>query len=192
MLVILNAIIAIGSLVISIAIVYKQWPHFFVVQIGGPNDDELAEIGLTGLLRVAKRKISISDHGNIMENSIYQSESILAQVERKLEENPDFIIECGFTSPERNMFRKKFEGHPRVIIVQRKEPILEYPHYKIIDDGVQAYLSRHEEGSDNREIYYYDFSKSRSRWGQDDPIKETIGHYLEDIEDTFSDNRGAE
>ena len=189
MLATLNAIIGIASFVVSIAILYNQWPHFFSVKIVGPNDDELAEIGFTGLLRRADQKISISDHGNIMDNSIYQNESVLAQVDRKLRENSSFIIECGFTSPDRNKFREMFEGHPRVIVRQREEPILEYPHYKIIDGGVLAYLSRHEEGSDNREICYYDFSRSKRRWGQDDVIGKNIDHYLKDIEDTFGDDR---
>ena len=41
----------------------------------------------------------------------------------KLKDHPDFVIECGFTSEDRNKFREKFENHPRVNIKQREEQI---------------------------------------------------------------------
>lgn len=179
------------SFVLSIVVVYNQWPYFFIVEESGLNDDEIATECFIDLLDAAEEKISISDHGNIMPKSIYENETVLDLVAKKLTENTDFSIECGFTSADINQFRERFEKHPRVTIERRDdEPDLEYPHYKIIDGGKKAYLSRHNLGSDNRKVQYYDFSNVHSRRGQAKVKENYIGDYLKDVELTFSRSGG--
>ncbi len=177
--------ISIASFAIGIYILYRDWPYFAMRKTSGLNNDYIATDYFSGLMEIAEHKISISDHGNIMKESVYQNEDVIEITEKKLENNPNFIIECGFTSKDKNKFRETFENHPRVHIVQRKEPNLEYPHYKIIDNGKEAYLSRHDLGSNNRMVQYYDFSKVKVRCGQTDVQDEYIGEYLRDIEVTF-------
>ena len=176
------------SCAIGLYILYRDWPYFSMQKAGGPNNDYIATDSFAGLMETAEYKISISDHGNIMSDSVYQNNEIIRVTEKKLKDNPNFIIQCGFTSPDKNKFRDRFEDHPCVSITDRLEPELEYPHYKIIDDGVEAYLSRHDLGSKNRMVQYYDFSKTKIRRGQTDVINEYIGDYLEDIEATFGED----
>ena len=184
------AVISGVSFAIGIYILYRDWPYFSMQKANGLNNDSIATDSFTGLMKSAKHKISISDHGNIMRDSVYENDEVIRITERKLKNNPNFIIQCGFTSSDKNKFREKFEGHPCVAITDRLEPELEYPHYKIIDDGEEAYLSRHEFGSKNRMVQYYDFSKTKIHRGQTDVIDEYIGDYLRDIEATFGEQWG--
>ena len=177
---------SVTSLVLAILIIYQQWPYFSMHKTAGWNDNAVATNYFTELLDTAEHKISISDHGNVMDGSIYQNDAVIEKVEMKLKDYPDFVIECGFTSEDRNKFREKFENHPRVNIKQREEPDLDFPHYKITDNGKKAHLSCHDLGSNNRNVQYYDFSEVKIRRGQTDVIDKHIGEYLKDIKLIFS------
>ena len=179
------SIVSAVSFLVGIFILYRNWPYFSMQKIRGNNDDYIAVASFSNLIKEAEEKISISDHGNIMDESIYQNEGVIKTVEKKLEGSPNFLIECGFTSGDENKFRQKFETHPRVKIVQRVEPDLEYPHYKIVDGGKQAYLSRHDLGSNDRLVQYYNFSRVKPRSGQIDVQDKYMRPYLRDIENTF-------
>ena len=178
-----------GVLFISaVLIVYREWPYFCMDSIGTSNNNRLAIDSFIGLLYEAEYKMSIFDEGNIMDESIYQDKYVIKLVNDKLKRNPDFKMECSFSSSDENKFRKTFENHPQVDIRIRQSPFSDSAHYKIIDDGKKAYLSWHNPGSQKRNVQRYDFSKVRRRpWpGQADVIQEHIGKYLEDIKLTFS------
>ena len=179
------------SFVIGIYILYTNWPYFSMQKSRRLNNDRMATESFAKLMKDAEFKMCISDHGNIMDESVYENDQIIRVVEEKLEDSPNFRIQCGFTSEDENKFRKRLEGHPRVVIINRtEEPGLEYPHYKIIDNGVKAYLSQHALGSKERMVQRYDFSRTKIRRGQPDVINEYLGDYLEDIETTFGGQAG--
>ena len=174
--------ISLISLSLAVFTIYKKWPYFRMDSTRTVNDDQLATNSFIELLEEAESKISIFDNGNIMEGSIYENEDVIKRVGQKLEENPDFKIECSFKYDENTRFKEEFSGHPQVTIIKR-DPLL--AHYKIIDGGKKAYLSRHGVAAKSRDIMRYDFSSVKVGRRQVDVKKEYIGEYLEDINRTF-------
>lgn len=116
------------------------------------NDDEAAKTAFLELLEEAKHVMVIYDDGNEMENSIYMDNSVLEAVGRKLEEYPEFRIRCLFNCEDPSLlFRKFFSGHDRVDIMTVSPHMEDFAvHYKIIDDGKKAYLSKHSLGNQSR------------------------------------------
>lgn len=178
---------SITSFYFAIRTLYKKWPYFCMASVKAVNNDQLATRNFLKMLSEAKKDISIFDHGNVMDGSIYQNERVIESVKEKLEDNPDFVIQCGFTSRENesNKFEKEFKDHPQVVIVTRDNPPEGLAHYKIIDGGKKAYLSRHTMGARNREVWFYDFSRVVERRGQEKVVEKFIGKYLRDINQTF-------
>ena len=76
-------------------------------------------------------------------------------IRRKLDENPRFTMECMFSSPDETLFRKELGNEPRVTIMPRKGARRSV-HYKIIDGGRKAHVSRHALGQERRRFKIVD------------------------------------
>ena len=68
---------SVTSLILAILILYQQWPYFSMRKTAGWNDNEVAANYFTELLDTAEHKISISDHGNVMDGSVYQNDAVI-------------------------------------------------------------------------------------------------------------------
>ena len=67
-------------------------------------------------------------------------------MQRKLDQNADFKIQCFFNFDHDLLFKQVFGNHPQVDIRTGDNVAANDVHYKIIDDGRKAYLSRHKLG----------------------------------------------
>ena len=123
-----------------------------------PNSDETVASHIVQLLEEAKEQIEIYDDGNSFEASLYNNKTFLKAVEEKLEESPDFQVNCFFNVNEGLDFTKKFSGHSRVHIFVRRDGRRPPVHYKIIDGGVKAYLSTHKFNDHDRTYKVIDCS----------------------------------
>ena len=160
------------------------------------NDSSAAGKAFAGLLGRAERRMVVYDDGNGGDSSIYNNEDILAKVMDRLEEKKDLRIQFCFNCDEPELlFRKEFRDnpHPRVSIKtlgldgdSRPDDM----HYKIIDDGQMAHLSRHKFGSEERRFKLVD-CRARPKFISDFVSQATLGEYLEDFEEKFSRARPA-
>ena len=116
------------------------------------NSDEGAVSMFISLIRLAKERIEVFDDGNKMEGSIYESEDVVNELVRKLEENEQFEARFFFNADDELLLRRKLEDHERVEIyvgAGAGRPDNE-THYKIIDNGLIAHLSNHVYGAGER------------------------------------------
>ena len=148
------------------------------------NDGEVARDEFTRLLSEAKESLIIYDDGDRVADSIYDSPEVIAKFQEKLITNPEFRIYCLFNCDEPElMFRKEFgNGGPQVKIrvrdsVPRYNETSVQTHYKIIDGGVQAYLSWHYPGSSERIFKTVDCS-GVVRFLRPRVIKNVLGQYM--------------
>ena len=128
----------------------------------GVNDDQSAKDKFLELLHEAHRLMIIYDDGDKVPESIYMDAEIARSVKEKLDRYPEFSMQCLFNVDEPDLlFREVLKNTgPRLQIKMRdpKAPRLAI-HYKIIDDGTKAYLSRHSPGASKRNFRIVDCSK---------------------------------
>ena len=155
------------------------------------NDNSAAGEAFTELLGEAQRRMVVYDDGDGGERSIYNNKDILAKVKDRLEEKKDLRIQFCFNCDEPELlFRKEFENnpHPRVSIKTLhldKDSRPDDMHYKIIDDGQMAHLSRHKFGSEERRFKLVD-CRVRPKFVSDFVTQAMLGEYLDDFEEKFS------
>ncbi len=108
------------------------------------NDDRVANENSVNILSEAEEDIEIYDDGNNFEESPYNSESFIHAVRQKLDENQGFKLLCLFNCDELTDFRTEFGDHERVDIrVRTAGGRPDDVHYKIVDGGRRAYISKH-------------------------------------------------
>ena len=116
------------------------------------------------LLDQARTSMIVYDDGNDMDGAVYNDTRVIDAVRSKLQSNPDFELKCLFNCNDDAKFRKAFRGEPRVDIRTRSDVRPERKtHYKIIDGGLKAYLSRHELGSSQRRFKIVDCTNVSKR-----------------------------
>ena len=95
------------------------------------------------LLEQARKEFEVYDDGDD-QSVLYNSEEFLETVENKLDADSNFRVKAMFNVEHELEFTQKFKGHDQVDIYIRREGVPpEDVHYKIIDGGKKAYLSRH-------------------------------------------------
>lgn len=117
------------------------------------NDGRVTEDKFLELLDEARSSMIIYDDGDKVAGSIYMSPRILESVKGKLDSDPEFQMRCLFNFDEPELvFRKALEGSSTQVEIRTYDP--RQPrlatHYKIIDNGAKAYLSRHRPGEVRR------------------------------------------
>lgn len=116
------------------------------------NHDEAAIRSIVRLLEEANEEFETFDDGDSFPESTYNSDDFISAVEKKLEENSVFQVRCFFNCDDPDLeFTKVFKNHQQVEIYIRKDGSRPADrHYKIIDGGERAYLSRHSLGDHAR------------------------------------------
>ena len=149
----------------------------------GENTDTTTKQHFLDLLEEAEHTMVIYDDGNKMASSIYADQDILEALKKKLQEYPDFQVQCLFNFPDPDLpFRREFSQVPSVEIRTRSSrfPI----HYKIIDDGDRAYLSRHDPGESKRQFRTVDCTKVPKRHRK--YVRDTVlREYKQDFRQAF-------
>ena len=128
------------------------------------NDDDSVVSNFIALLDEARTSMILYDDGNDMAGSVYNDSRVIDAVHSKLQANPDFELRCLFNCDDDVEFRKEFADKPQVEIRTRSDMDGERRiHYKIIDGGVKAYLSRHSLGSSQRQYKTVDCTNVSKR-----------------------------
>lgn len=164
-------------MIVSVVILFRGWAFLRVTTVIGQNSDKMAAQNFLALLREAKESMVVYDDGNRMDGSVYQDDKIIEAVQRKLSENPKFRLSCYFNVDDDMPFTRALEKHERVRIVtgsgDRPEDDV---HYKIIDRGIKAHVSRHRFASKERRYKVIDCTKvPRGRLAH--VVDEVLGPY---------------
>lgn len=162
MLGILTVVVSIGALGYASLQFYRAVELLKVKTTEGVNDHEKARTAFRDLLAEADSDMILYDDGNSMEGSIYEDQAVVDAIRRKLDENPRFTMECMFSSPDETLFRKELGNEPRVTITRRKGGRSSV-HYKIIDGGRKAHVSRHALGEKRRRFKIVDATEANQR-----------------------------
>lgn len=162
MLVFATVIVSIVVLGYASLKVYRAVELMKIRTAEGVNDHEKAQVAFRDLLAEADSDMILYDDGNSMEGSIYEDQAVVDAVRRKLAENPRFTMECMFSSPDETLFRKALGNEPRVTITRRKGGRSSV-HYKIIDGGRKAHVSRHALGQERRRFKIVDATEANQR-----------------------------
>lgn len=151
-------------LIAAIVILYRGLAFLRVSTEMDWNSDKTAVENFLGLLQDAKESMIVHDDGNKMEGSIYQDDQVIEAVRLKLSENPEFRLSCYFNFDDAMPFTKAFEEHPRVrIATGRGDRSDGAVHYKIIDGGLKAHVSRHKIASKERRYRVIDCTRVPKR-----------------------------
>ena len=149
------------------------------------NDDDSVVRNFIDLLSEARTSMVVYDDGNDMVGSLYNDRRVIDAVRRKLRASPDFQLQCLFNCDHDVMFRKELANEERVDIRTRSNSgNLGEIHYKMIDGGVKAYLSRHALGSRDR-IYKIVDCTSVSKRHRSRVVEGVLGKYKEDFSRAF-------
>ncbi len=174
--------IQIGVAVIALGyFVYKTW-YLFPLRIErGRNSDDFTASAFIDLVGKARGVMLVCDDGNEMSGSIYDSPEVVAAVKSKLDSDPQFGMRCMFSSNFKTKFRLQFDcadyaDRIKFATVEVRRTI----HFKIINDGREAYVSEHLEGERERRYTIY-----RNLIG---PARtQVLGSYMDDINRVFAD-----
>ena len=128
------------------------------------NGDHVANKNSVSILWEAGEDIEIYDDGNDFPESPYNSPQFIGALRRKLEERPGFKVRCLFNRDEPLKLKEEFAGHERVDIRVRESDVRPADlHYKIVDGGRRAYLSRHGLNDRSRKCRVVDCSGVKER-----------------------------
>ena len=106
------------------------------------NDDASAIVKVLPLVKEAREVIEIYDDGDDFPGSMYNDEVFVDTVEEKLE-GSKVKIKCLFNKDDNLLFTERLIGNPNVEIYTRFRGAEGQTHYKIMDNGLKAYLSVH-------------------------------------------------
>lgn len=156
----------------------------------GINDDNAVARYFLKLLSEAQDSMIVYDDGNNMEKSVYNNNGVIDAVRTKLKDNPSFELRCLFNCDDALAFRKEFAGHQQVDIrICSSQLHTNEVHYKIIDGGAKAYLSRHASGASECRFRVVDCTPVRKRHrGRVANI--VLGRYKEHFEQAFEASGG--
>lgn len=168
-----TAFIAYSAIVlVLLGTVYLGWLLFLIGEHGRVsrtelriNDGTVTKEEFIRLLDQARDVMIVHDDGDKVADSIYDNREIIEKVRKKLDESTNFKIRCLFNYDNPDLlFRKAALDLPRIEIKVRKSDSGHVEnglrsHYKVIDDGSQAYLSWHHTGSPERFYRTVDCSK---------------------------------
>lgn len=182
-----ETMLAIATIVVSVVVLgYASLQFYRAVELlkitttGGVNDHDRARAAFRELLDEADDEMILYDDGNSMEGSIYEDRAVVDAIRRKLDENPGFTMECMFSFSDETLFRRELGKDPRITIMQRKG-VRSSVHYKIIDGGRKAYVSRHELGQERRSFKNVDATKANQR-----ARKDALGELFTDFQENHA------
>lgn len=172
--------------------VQRELQHVTSTPIGS-NDDESTKAKFIELLEEAKQSMIIYDDGDKVTDSIYMSHEITESVTEKLVSHPDFRLQCLFNVDAPDLlFRNAFANYAAQVEIKtrdRTKPRLAI-HYKIIDNGAKAYLSRHSPGSSKRRFRIVDCTNV-SEANRNRVSNAVLGMYKNDFQRAFKVARAS-
>ena len=149
------------------------------------NDDASALTSFLGMLNEARESLIIYDDGDDSDGSLYNDRRVIEAVQHKLGDNPAFEMRCLFNCDDHLLFRRELEGERQVDVRVRSDSTSDDGiHYKIIDGGAKAYLSRHALGSKQRRFKIVDCTRVPPRY-RSYVADSLLGTYKEDFERAF-------
>lgn len=165
--------------------------QFLYVEATPPeiNDDDSAATSFVAMLDEARESMIVYDDGDNIEGSLYSDRRAIDAVRGKLRVNPTFKLQCLFNCDDHLAFQQELEGEPQVDIrIRSGSASANAVHYKIIDGGEKAYLSRHDLGSRERRFRIVDCTgvPRRHRRRVADSI---LGSYKEHFDKAFEASR---
>ena len=151
--------------VVIVWVLHRTFQYLYVnVSPERINDDNSVVSNFIELLDEARTSMILYDDGNDTDGAVYNDSRVIDAVRRKLRSNPDFELRCLFNCDEHVKLREEFTNEPQVDIRTRSDGGRERKvHYKIIDGGIKAYLSRHELGSSRRRCKIVDCTNVSKR-----------------------------
>lgn len=137
-------------LVLAIRTIYRGWAFLQVTTTSDSNSDEAAVEQFVALLDEAETSMVVHDDGNKMDGSIYESETVIDAVRKKIAKHRDFRLACHFNFGG-TRFTEELARCPAVRIrTGQGDRPADDVHYKIIDCGRKAHLSSHRFNSKER------------------------------------------
>ena len=186
-------VILAASTVVIVWLLHRTFQYVYVKVSPERIDDNNSVVSnFVELLDEASSSMILYDDGDDTDGAVYNDSRVIDAVRRKLRSNPDFELPCLFNCNDDVKFRKEFANEPQVDIRTRCYMGRERKvHYKIIDGGTKAYISRHELGSNHRRSKIVDCSnvskRLRSRVGAD-----VLRKHTEDFATAFSAAKGRD
>ena len=161
----LAIVILAASTVVIVCLLHRTFQYVCVkVSPEQINDNSSVVSNFVELLNEASSSMILYDDGDDTDGAVFNDSRVVDAVRRKLQSTPDFELRCLFNCNDDVRFRKELANEPQVDIRTRCNMGHERKtHYKIIDGGVKAYLSRHELGSNQRRFKIVDCSNVSKR-----------------------------
>ena len=188
--------VALGTIVVSTTLIVLNLNsgfQYLYVQSTEPaiSDDDSVFRNFVGLLREARESMIVYDDGDNREDSLYNDPRVINAVHQKLRDTPTFELRCLFNCDEALQIRKELQSQPQVRIRTRGSSAPAYEvHYKIIDGGDKAYLSRHSLGSGERKFKIVDCTNV-SRRHRERVANTVLRRYKEHFEVAFASSKSA-
>ena len=150
------------------------------------HDDASVARNFIRLLDEARASMIVYDDGNMMQGSLYNDQSVIDAVRSKLRADPAFELRCLFNCSDPSEFRTELAHERQVDIRTRRDAGRRSKiHYKIIDGGAKAYLSRHAREASKRRFRVVDCTgvpeRHRSR-----VAKSLLGRHVADFARAFN------
>lgn len=169
----------------AIFIWVKAWDHWRVVIVDMPNSNESAVQAFMAVMSEAKHIVRVHDDGNNFDASVYNDETLIEAVLRRLSEGIE--VRCLFNLEEGRhlkMVERASKEHPSKFLLKvtkdgRPDGDI---HGKVADDGVMAYLSSHELGSASRKGRRFDCRSVNTK-----TRNLALGGYIEWFDQQFED-----
>ena len=145
----------------------------------------LALTSFLGMLNEAWESLIIYDDGDDSDGSLYNDRRVIEAVQHKLGGNPAFEMRCLFNCDDNLLFRSELEGERQVDVRIRSNSAPDDGiHYKIIDGGAKAYVSRNAIGSKEGRYRIVDRTRVPPRY-RSYVADSLLGMYKEDFERAF-------
>ena len=185
MIIVVWIIVAGVCLITVLVFVYQISPMMLVTIASGTNDLERARQTFLDLAQEANQEIVIYDDGNNMTESFYDDENFVQEVETILAGKEEAVtVRCLFNTQDQTAFWRLYHL-PKVDIRFRPEPRPKSDvHFKIVDGGILAYLSRHDLGDSRRKFRLID-CRPVPRYARRSVKQEMVGEYLDRFEQAF-------
>ena len=147
-----------GALLVGLVVVVRTAVYLIGLKLRGTNNSEQATDRFWDLVNGMESEMVIHDDGEA--KSFYDDPQTVGLVRATLRADPDRTIQCVFNRHECTRFGTLSEEFPsQVEIRYAQNPEIEVGglHYKIVDRGAMAYLSRHSADGTSREFEFFDY-----------------------------------
>ena len=130
----------------------------------GQNDDKMAAEFFRELVCDMEQQMIIHDDGDSTPQTLYNNDDVICTIKERLGGNSDLEIMCLFNKRESIKMVELADQLPnfRVYYVPASHQV-DGIHYKIIDHGKKAYLSKHCAGSTERQYELVDCSTAPTK-----------------------------